>query len=492
MSKPAAPRPMGKTAGDYDGRHAYAPPTDPIQRMAQSLRATSNQIVVEGYASAADKDKNAASLDRANRLRDQLVRNGVDPNKVVALGKGEQQGRAGGARVVEAPVVQNGTDTKDDATKKTGAGTEPHADGAAPASNASAGTEPIGTSHFESTTAMSVPRGTSAMVSILRSETDGEVVYLYDAESPRGNAQYPFKTLRFRNPTDSALESGPVSVFGEGRFVGEGLADPIPAKSVAFVPFALDRQIVVERKDAERDDIAKILTVQRGVFSTQIQHTKRATFTLYNRLPERATVYLRHTVAQGYNLTKAPDRSTEKAIKGSDSEHLAGAHLFRVEIEPNGKTDVTVEEATPVFRSTDIRTSAGQDLVRAYLSSAALDGQLKGAIEKLLKLNADVSNIEQQIATAREQMGEYRMRMDELHAQLVTLKAVRTAGPLMAHLERKLQEVSEKLSKATVDVVSLQEKQMVARIQFQTGVGDLSLDRVHVGDAGQDIATAAK
>ncbi|GAF91958.1 unnamed protein product, partial [marine sediment metagenome] len=75
---------------------------------------------------------------------------------------------------------------------------------------------------------------------------------------------------------------------------------------------------------------------------------------------------------------------------------------------------------------------------------------------------------------------------------LVTLKAVRTAGPLMAHLERKLQEVSEKLSKATVDVVSLQEKQMVARIQFQTGVGDLSLDRVHVGDAGQDIATAAK
>ena len=123
---------------------------------------------------------------------------------------------------------------------------------------------------------MNIPKGSSAMVSILRSQTDGEVVYLYDPESPRGNAQYPFKTLRFRNPTDSALESGPVSVFGDGRFVGEGLADPIPAKSVAFVPFALDRQIVVERKDLERDDIAKIITVQRGVFSTQIQHTKRA------------------------------------------------------------------------------------------------------------------------------------------------------------------------------------------------------------------------
>jgi hypothetical protein len=482
MAKPG-PRAMTKSgAGDSGWGNAAVPAQDPIQRMAQSLRGTSSTIVVEGYASAADKDKNAASLDRANRLREQLVRNGVDPNKVVAMGKGEQQGRGGGARIVESPNQQ--APKKGDAAKE-GEKT-PGAGGEQPAAAAAGSSDPIGTSHFESTTAMTVARGTSAMVSILRSETDGEVVYLYDAESPRGNTQYPFKTVRFKNPTDSALESGPVSVFGEGRFVGEGLADPIPARSVAFVPFALDRQIVVERKDADRDDIAKIITVQRGVFSTQIQHTKRATFTLYNRLPERATVYLRHTVAAGYKLTKAPERSTDATIKASAAEHLGGAHLFRVELEPNGKTDVIVEEATPVFRSTDIRTTAGQDLVRAYLSSAVLDGPLRGEIEKLLKLNAEMSKIEQQITTAREQMGEYRMRMDELHAQLVTLKAVKTAGPLMAHLEKKLQEVSEKLSKATVDVVSLQEKAMVARISFQTGVGDLTLD------AKDDKATASK
>ena len=191
-------------------------------------------------------------------------------------------------------------------------------------------------------------------------------------------------------------------------------------------------------------------------------------------------------MADGYKLTKAPTSGADAAIKGSEAEHLAGAHLFRVELPPNGKTDVIVEEATPVFRSTDIRTTAGQDLVRAYLSSSVVDGPLKAEIEKLLKLNAEMSKIEQQIATAREQMGEYRQRMDELHGQLFTLKAVKQAGPLMAHLEKKLQEVSEKLSKATVDVVGLQEKRMVARIQFQTSVGDLSLD------PKEDKATAAK
>src|SRR5205085_650387 len=79
--------PMGKTAASTPARDPAAPPQpDPIQRMAESLKATQNTIVVEGYASTNDRDKNAASLERANKLRDQLVRNGVDPNKVVALG----------------------------------------------------------------------------------------------------------------------------------------------------------------------------------------------------------------------------------------------------------------------------------------------------------------------------------------------------------------------------------------------------------------------
>lgn len=459
---------------------------DQVQRLAQSMTSNRNQIVVEGYATAADKDKMGASLSRANKLRDQLVRQGVDPNRIVALGKGEQAGRAGGARVFEAPppkvaLVDSGQkpDGQDLRGKDDGkaAGNAPAPTPGAPGKDPKPASEAIGSSHFESSTAMTVPKGTSAMVSILRGETEGEVVYLYDPESPRGNGQFPFRTLRFRNPSDNALESGPVTVFGEGKFVGEGLAEPIPAHSVAFVPFALDRQIVIEKKNAERDEIARIITVNRGVFSTEIKHTKKATFTLFNRMGEKTSVYIKHTVQQGYKLTKFPDTRTPVPGASDGNDHLAGANLFRVDLEPNAKVDVEVEEATPVFRTTDIRSPAGLDLVRVYLSNAAVEGALKAHFEQLLKLNADMVKIEQQIQTTHEQMAEYRTRMDELHAQLVTLKAVKTAGPLMTHLEKKLQEVSEQMSKSTVEVVTLQEKLMVARVQFQAGVADLTLDQ---------------
>lgn len=449
---------MGGVVGAYPQQQAGQPGQQNIGTMAQSLRNSRNQIVVEGYADKGDGDKFAASLDRANRVREQLIRNGVPPEQVVAVGNGEQAGRRGGVRIVEAPPPS----IPPSVVTKAGESREQQETAAALSA------EPIGTSHFESTTPMTVPRGTSAMVSIMQTETDGEVVFFYDPESTRGNTAFPFRAVRIKNPTDSVLESGPVTVFGEGRFIGEGLSEPIPARSVAFVPFALDRQIAVDKDETDRDEIARILTVQRGVFSTEVQHTHRTTLTLNNRLDEKATVYIRHSVRPGYKLTKAP----------VGKERLGSAYLFRVEVEPNGKTEVSIEEATPLFKTTDIRSPGGMDLIKVYLSSAASDGPLKSAVSELLKLHTEIGNLEQQIGTMREQMQEYRMRMDELHAQIVTLKAVKTnGGNLMQHLEKKLQEVSEKLSKATVALVSVQEKLMVTRIRFQDGVADLSLER---------------
>lgn len=452
-AKAAKPRDQGQQEAYAVGQAATAVQNLDAARLAATARALSSsaqQIVVEGWADSRDRDKQAASLARANRVREQLIRNGLPADRVLAIGKGEQAGHSAGARIVQAPPPPRAESTTPQ-NKTEDAGPK----------------EPIGTAHFESFTTATVPRGSSAMVSVLKLDTDGEVVYFYDAESPRGNASFPFKSVRVRNSTDSMLEAGPVTVFGEGRFVGEGIIDPIPARTTAFVPFALDRQVVVERKSGERDEIARILTVQRGVFSTEMQHIRARTLLVTNRMDEPATVYIRHTVPAGYKLVRAP----------KDADRLGAAHLFRITLPAHGKAEVPIEEATPVFKTTDIRSASNIDLIRAYLSTAAVDTRLKGAIENLLKLHREDSDLQAQIATVREQMGEYRARMDELHAQIFSLKAVKTAGPLMQSLEKKMQEMSEKLSQATLKVVALQEQQMVARVHFQDGVAELSFEK---------------
>jgi hypothetical protein len=429
-----------------------------FENAVNTFKAGAQNIVIEGYAQAGDGDKNTASLERANKVRDQLIRSGVDANRVIAIGKGEQVGRNGGVRIVEVPQAPPTSGT----APPTGAATTTDRR----AADAGSG-DPIGTSHFESGSMMTVPKGHAGMVSIFKGETPGDVVYLYDAESQRGNAQFPFRAVRFTNPTDSQLEQGPVSVFGEGRFIGEGLAEPIPAHATAFIPFALDRQLVVEKKDAEHDEIARVITVQRGVFSTEIKHTKKRGLTFFNRSGDPAVVYVRHTLTPGYKFTDTPKLD----------EKVGGAQLFRIEVPGHGKTEISIDEATPVFRTTDIRTNAGLELVRVHLTKSAVDPRLKTAVDELLKLNTEMANIDQRITLVREQQAEYRARMDELHVQLVTLKAVKTAGPMMTALEKKMQEMSDKVSKATVELVTLQEKLMVTRIKFQDGVAELSLEK---------------
>ena len=307
-----------------------------VDALAQRIKQSPTPVTIEGFAAGRDTDKQEQSLDRANRLRAQLVSRGVDPSKVVAVGRGVQAGHDGGVRLVESGTVM---DAKKDSNAVTPAGQAVNLPGA-PAADPLA-TQPIGTSSFESGNVTSVARGSSAMVSVLHGSTDGEVVYLFDPESTRGNAQFAFKSVRLKNPSDSVLETGPVTVFGDGRFIGEGMSEPIPARATAFVPFALDRQIVVERKDAAVDQINHLATVQRGIFSAEVQHRSAQHYTLNNRAGEPATVYLRHTVAPGYTIEKNESLSEEK---------LGAANLYKVIIPAHSKAEVEVAESTPVGR----------------------------------------------------------------------------------------------------------------------------------------------
>ena len=131
---------------------------------------------------------------------------------------------------------------------------------------------------------------------------------------------------------------------------------------------------------------------------------------------------------------------------------------------------------TPLFKTTDVRASDGMDLVRLYLNTAAGNEALRNQVNQLLKLQKETANIEQQIATTREQMQEYRTRMDELHGQILSLREVRTGAALLKALEKKMQDISNKVSGATLTLVNLQETLMVSRVNFQDAVAELTLD----------------
>jgi hypothetical protein len=429
----------GGAAGPVAAGHAAG-----IANLAKTLRDRKATVTIEGYADAGEDLAQGAI--RANRLRDELVKSGVAANQINVVSRGVVPGQRG-VRVVQGPSN----------APTTSAGKAPPA----------AVADPVGESHFESPVPLSVRRGTSAMVSILNSGTPGEVVYFYDPESPRGDARFAFKAIRFTNPSTSTLEAGPMTVYGKGRFIGEGMADAIPGKSSAVIPFALDRQIVVEQTGSTAERISALSKAVRGVFTAELKRTRKLGYKITNRLTDATTVFVKHVVPAGYKLTGA----------ATTSERFGDAHMFRVALAPGQTKLLEIEEETPVERTLDMRTGEAMDLLRVYLEAPASDKVLAESLQKLLRLHQEIGHHEETIQGLRERAGELRVRMDELHAQIFDLQALRTGGALVTHLKTKMKEISTEVQKNTLAIVDAQEKMTLVKVRLADGLADLSLER---------------
>ncbi len=448
--------PAAATGGAF-AQKAPPPPRDSRasigdQKMANLSPALINgtqTIEIQAYANSNQVGADRRAADRANIIRNQLIDRGVSPGRIKVT-TNVSASVADKVRLVAVPQSPAEQQAAKDA--KT--------------SNLDA--PPVGESHFDSDVPMTVGKGSSVMVSMVRKETEGEVVYLYDAESARGNDRFAFKSVRLRNPTDSTLEMGPMTVYGQERFIGEGLTDPIPPKSSVVVPFALDRQIIVDRDSTQENRISRLVTLQRGILTAEVQHIKRTKLTVTSRLPTASKLFLRHSVGKGWALIDSP----------KSFERLGDAHLFEIELGPNQQKTIEIAEATPMERTMDLAADVTLDMLKLYINTPDMTPELKKQLTGLLAIHREVADLIESEANLRKKLQDYRERMDELHIQLVSLQAVKTGGDLLSHLRTKMKDISDRVQKATIAVVDTEEKIMLARIRFADSLAELSLPDV--------------
>jgi hypothetical protein len=444
-----APRPSAARAPADDGMA--------LHRLATEINKREGKVQIQGFARSGDGDPQNDARMRAERVRDQLVQLGVPAEKVEA----EASGLVSDSQAVR--VVTKDTDSK------------PSQSSTAEGSR----TETIGNAYFVSGVPMTIEKDRSAMVSLLKSKAKAQRVYYYDPVSPRGSSTYAFQAVRMDNPSDQTLDRGPFTVYAEGQFLGEGLSDAIPPRGTAFVPYALDRQVVVDTKTKGTEEVHQLLAIERGVVHAEVHQIHETTFALHNRGEKPAKVYVRYAVAPGWEL-RAGDHKVER---------LGQDYLIAVDVPAHKNAELVVAQAQPAERSIDMRVSAGAASVEAYLKrTKALTPELRGQLEAVLGLYREMGDIEERKTTIAEQMVEYRTRVDEINMQLVTLRNVKTAGTLSAHLAKKMREISERLQQATIKSTDLQGELMACRIRMQDQLAELKLERA----SEKDKAIAAK
>jgi len=426
------------------GDSAPPPPPDPrviakgrVEALARQAIARHRAITITTVTRGATADATLAA--QAKRIHDQLVDVGVPGNRIAL----RTQAKAATDTVALALVPL----------------------GEVAPSAAAASDAPIGEERFTAPGLMTVPRETSAMVPILRSETKGEVVYLYDPVSARGDARYAFRAVHLVNPTGETLEGGPIAVYGDDHFIGEGITEQVPPRGTAVVPFALDRQVVVEPHADRKQELRRILAADRGVVRAEMQDLRSTVLTLQSRLAEPTVVFVLHPIDEAWTAIAEP----------SHPERVAGALLYPIPLAPGERRTVTITEARPLEKDLQLAAPDTTELLAAYVMTPAAEPALKAQLDGLLALHRGLVEQEQRIASLRERAAEYRQRQDELHAEIVTLEKAKTGGDLLDHLRKKMKEVSDRVSETTIAIVDAQEKALVARVKYQDGIAELHL-----------------
>jgi hypothetical protein len=115
-------------------------------------------------------------------------------------------------------------------------------------------------------------------------------------------------------------------------------------------------------------------------------------------------------------------------------------------------------------------------MLGVYVDDPEASTTLKAQLQAVLDTHKKGVDLVDKINTLRDELAEYKAREGELHAQLVTLKMVKTGGDLMASLRGKLIETSDAVQKTTVAIVDAEEQVMLTKVKFQNQLAELHLD----------------
>ncbi|WP_437603733.1 hypothetical protein WMF28_19335 [Sorangium sp. So ce590] len=325
-----------------------------------------------------------------------------------------------------------------------------------------------GTTRYDIPFPVDIPDRSATMVLLLAKQVPGESIFLFapDGGVP-ASSSHPFRVARFTNDTKGLLERGPIAVFENGSFLGQGMVEPLPPGATTTVPFALERGLAVDTAREESAEGARIAKIEGGALEIErdwVTHTKYA---VRNGGDLAARTLVKHPRLHGTRLHAPP--------KGTEDNVGTGSALVPIDVPRRGTAVLDVDERRLFRQQIDWLSQLADDAVQAYLKDPRADatvakqlghawdvrGKLRPAIDERDKLIAEQERLQQQ--------------SHELRQNLRAIEKNRTADELRRDLTDRLAKASARLDEITKRVIVLEMQINEQQIRFRDLTNEIKL-----------------
>ncbi len=325
-----------------------------------------------------------------------------------------------------------------------------------------------GSTRYDLPLPVTIPDKSATMVLLLSRKVSGEALFLF---APDGgvpdSSSHPFRVARFTNGADGALERGPIAVFEEGAFLGQGMVDPLPAGATATVPFALERAIAVDRErksDELGERVAKIENSQLTIERDSVTQTK---YRVRNGGDKAAKILVKHPRIGGARLFSPPP--------GTEDNVGTGSALVPARVAPNATAELLVDERAAVRRQVDWFSPIAENAIKAYLADPKSD---QDAVKKLTAVwgtRGEIVRLTAERGKLAQESDTLGQSTEETRRNLRAIEKNKTAEALRQKLTARLAEAATKLDDLNRKLVELDAKLAELGVSFREGIRDIKV-----------------
>jgi hypothetical protein len=325
-----------------------------------------------------------------------------------------------------------------------------------------------GTTRYQIPGAVTVPDESATMVLLVSRKVPGESVFLFspDGGVPDSGA-HPFRVVRFENATPGLLERGPIAVFGEGQFLGQGMLDPLPPKGKATVPFALDRSVAVTSERIGTEQGARLFRIEAGALYIERDSVTKTTYKVVNGGEESSKLLVRHPRLGGARLFKPP--------AGTEDDIASASALVPIPLKPRGRAELVVDERLAVQQGLDWLHPLADEAVKGYLADPRADRAVAQKLTDAWVLRDALKKASDQQDLLETEQRELEKSSRETRLSLEAIEKNNQAADLRQKLTRRLSEVTTRLDQITKKLVELRLSLGEAQVRFKEAIREVKL-----------------
>lgn len=325
-----------------------------------------------------------------------------------------------------------------------------------------------GTTRYDLPVSVTIPDKSATMVMLLSQKVAGEAIFLF---APDGGVpdsmSHPFRVARFTNGTKGVLERGPIAVFEEGAFLGQGMVDPLPIAASATVPFALERGLAVDRESKFDERGARVAQIENSQLVVERDAVTQTTYRLRNGLDTPAKMMVKHPRALGTKLFQPP--------KGTEDNVGTGTALVPASVAPHATATLVVDERSTNRRGEDWFTPVADTAVKAYMTDPHSNKDVVSKLATAWTLRTDILQRSDARAKLAQEQSDLQEQTQETRQNLIAIEKNKQADALRSKLTQRLAASATRLDEIQKQAVELDAKLAEERVQFREAIRDIKV-----------------